>query len=242
MFELLRTLREGSDRGQWAIPEWPIFGIPGHLRTVPGHPQGILKHSQEPLGHREKETATIQPRNSTRSRYAACMPAQPPAAVTRTTKAFRKLGCHGDLIHIAQDEPSGTGAQRNHAPQTATAHTQMYEADGDPILVIVAGTLSLDEMSLAGVLGVGAVTAVPDHVAANWTRQDARAMAPVGHPAVLPVVIDVELSRHPYVWVPAGHPDYLFTTSYAELLRITAGTAAEIVEHSDPDAASTTTK
>jgi prolyl-tRNA editing enzyme YbaK/EbsC (Cys-tRNA(Pro) deacylase) len=168
------------------------------------------------------------------------MPAQLPAAVARTTKAFRKLGCHGDLIHISQDTVTEIAhTQRSNAPQTATAHTQMYEADGDPILVIVAGTRSLDEMSLASVLGVGKVTAVPDHVAANWTRQDAQAMAPVGHPAVLPAVIDVELSRHPYVWVPAGHPDYLFTTSYAELLRITAGTAAEIVERSDPDTAST---
>ena len=186
-----------------------------------------------------QETAPYQARNSTRSRYAACMSADLPAAVTRTTKAFRKLGCHGDLIHISQDAPtSNAHTQRNDAPPTATARTQMYEADGNPILVIVAGTLSLDKMSLASVLGVGEVTAVPDHVAANWTRQDARAMAPVGHPAVLPVVIDVELSRHPYVWVPAGHPDYLFTTSYAELLRITAGTAAEIVERPDPNAVS----
>ena len=224
MFELLWTLREGSDSGQWAIPEWPITGILVRLRS--SYADFVPK----------QETVPFQPRDFTRSRYAACMPAEPPAAVTRTTKAFRKLGCHGDLIYISPDRvTSDAQTQRNNAPQTATAHTQMYEADGDPILVIVAGTLSLDEMSLASVLGVGEVTAVPDHVAANWTRQDARAMAPVGHPAVLPVVIDVELSRHPYVWVPAGHPDYLFTTSYAELLRITAGTAAEIVERPDPD-------
>jgi hypothetical protein len=38
----------------------------------------------------------------------------------------------------------------------------------------------------------------------------------------------VELSRYPRVWACAGHPSAVFPTSYEELLRLTAGTAAEV--------------
>jgi prolyl-tRNA editing enzyme YbaK/EbsC (Cys-tRNA(Pro) deacylase) len=166
------------------------------------------------------------------------MSSELPSAVMRADQAFRDLGCDGDLIHISRETADTIDPpQLPQTPATAIAHTQMYEADGNPTLVIVAGPRSPDLTSLAGVLGVGHVTPIPDHVAHNWTKQNARAIAPVGHPTVVPVVIDVELSRHPRVWVPAGHPDYLMTTSYAELLRITAGTAAEIVD--TPDAKST---
>ena len=55
-------------------------------------------------------------------------------------------------------------------------------------------------------------------------------VAPVGHPENLPVVIDVSLAQYERIWIPAGDPSYVFTTSYAELLRATAGQAAEITE------------
>jgi prolyl-tRNA editing enzyme YbaK/EbsC (Cys-tRNA(Pro) deacylase) len=53
-------------------------------------------------------------------------------------------------------------------------------------------------------------------------------VAPVGHPEPLRTIVDITLSRYNEVWAPGGHPHYVFPTSYDELLRITAGTAAEI--------------
>jgi prolyl-tRNA editing enzyme YbaK/EbsC (Cys-tRNA(Pro) deacylase) len=53
-------------------------------------------------------------------------------------------------------------------------------------------------------------------------------VAPVGHPAPLRTIVDVALSRYDEVWAAGGHPHYVFPTSYDELLRITAGEAAEI--------------
>jgi prolyl-tRNA editing enzyme YbaK/EbsC (Cys-tRNA(Pro) deacylase) len=44
----------------------------------------------------------------------------------------------------------------------------------------------------------------------------------------LTTIVDIALSRYNEVWAAGGHPHYVFPTSYDELLRITAGTAAEI--------------
>lgn len=159
------------------------------------------------------------------------MPNDLPPEVNRALQAFRDLGAVGELAHVPHNKDlADERLQQLTKSSEALARTQMLEADGRPTLVIVAGSRTPDLTSLAGVLGVGHVTTVPDHVAHNWTRQEPQAIAPVGHPTNMPVVIDVELSRHPSVWVPAGHPEYLIATSYAELLRITAGTAAEIID------------
>ena len=40
--------------------------------------------------------------------------------------------------------------------------------------------------------------------------------------------MDVELCRYEQVWAAAGHPHAVFPTTYEELLRLTAGTAAEV--------------
>ena len=62
------------------------------------------------------------------------------------------------------------------------------------------------------------------------TGQPIGGVAPVGHPRPLRTVVDVELARYPVVWAAGGHPHYVFPTTYDELLRITAGEAAEVGE------------
>jgi hypothetical protein len=50
-------------------------------------------------------------------------------------------------------------------------------------------------------------------------------------------LVDIQLARYERVWAAAGHPSAVFPTTYEELLRLTAGTAAEVgSEPSDPAA------
>ncbi len=53
-------------------------------------------------------------------------------------------------------------------------------------------------------------------------------VAPVGHPAPLRTIVDIALSQQDEVWDAGGHPHCVFPTSHDELLRITAGEAAEV--------------
>jgi prolyl-tRNA editing enzyme YbaK/EbsC (Cys-tRNA(Pro) deacylase) len=41
-------------------------------------------------------------------------------------------------------------------------------------------------------------------------------------------MVDVSLSRYPYVWAAAGHTHTVFRTTYEELLRVTGGQAIEV--------------
>ena len=72
----------------------------------------------------------------------------------------------------------------------------------------------------------------PDDVVARELDVDERAdgcgVAPVGHPEPIGTLVDVELARYDQVWAAAGHPAAVFPTTYAELLGLTAGTAAEV--------------
>ena len=83
---------------------------------------------------------------------------------------------------------------------------------------------------LAGNAGSLSVSPASPGLIRSATRQPIGGIAPVGHPTPLRTIVDVELSRHDVVWAAAGHPAYVFPTTYEELLRITAGEATEIGE------------
>lgn len=53
-------------------------------------------------------------------------------------------------------------------------------------------------------------------------------VASVGHPEPLRTIVDISLAQYDVVWAAGGHPHCVFPTSYDDLLRITAGEAAEM--------------
>jgi prolyl-tRNA editing enzyme YbaK/EbsC (Cys-tRNA(Pro) deacylase) len=113
-------------------------------------------------------------------------------------------------------------------PVGAIANSLVFDVDGAPLLVLTSGAHRVDESQVAGLLGVAGVRrASPDFVREH-TGQPIGGVAPIGHPEPIGTLVDVELARYERVWAAAGHPKAVFPTSYAELLRLTAGTAAEV--------------
>ncbi len=111
---------------------------------------------------------------------------------------------------------------------SAVANSLVFAADHEPLLVVTSGGHRADPLTLSALLGVTDLRpATPDEVR-RWTHQPIGGVAPVGHPKPLQTLVDVELAQFPSVWCGAGHPRWVFCTSYAELLRITAGEAAEV--------------
>jgi prolyl-tRNA editing enzyme YbaK/EbsC (Cys-tRNA(Pro) deacylase) len=53
-------------------------------------------------------------------------------------------------------------------------------------------------------------------------------VAPVGHPQPIRTLVDTWLEKYDQVWAAAGHPHTVFPTTYAELVRITTGTPADV--------------
>ena len=158
-------------------------------------------------------------------------PAHP--RVAEVTRLLADAGSTGEVrVLPAEVRTAQAAAAALGVPVGAIVNSLVF-AVGDgagaaPLLVLTSGAHRVDETTVAGLLGVPVIRrASPDFVRAH-TGQAIGGVAPVGHPAPIGTLVDIELARHERVWAAAGHPSAVFSTSYDELLRITAGTAAEV--------------
>jgi prolyl-tRNA editing enzyme YbaK/EbsC (Cys-tRNA(Pro) deacylase) len=108
------------------------------------------------------------------------------------------------------------------------ASSLVFLADSDPILVMASGGHRVDTEKLSAILDGATVTKANADDVRRATGFAIGGVAPVGHPEPLRTIVDIALSRYDVVWAAGGHPHYVFPTSYDELLRITAGEAADI--------------
>src|SRR4051794_20812115 len=113
-------------------------------------------------------------------------------------------------------------------PVGAIANSLLFDVDGAPLLVLTSGGHRVDETQVAGLLGFPRVRRASPEFVREHTGQPIGGVAPLGHPEPIGTLIAVELARYDTVWASAGHPAAVFSTSYEELLRLTAGTAAEV--------------
>ncbi|HEV7188958.1 MAG TPA: YbaK/EbsC family protein [Blastococcus sp.] len=111
----------------------------------------------------------------------------------------------------------------------AIANSLVFDADGAPLLVLASGAHRVDTAKLAALLGVTRVRrATPEFVLAA-TGQEVGGVAPVGHPAPLRTVVDVDLAGFPVLWAGGGDHHTMFSATYDDLLRLTGGQAAAVV-------------
>lgn len=108
------------------------------------------------------------------------------------------------------------------------ANSLIFNADGMPLLVLTSGAHRVDTAKLARLLGITELRrATPEFVRAH-TGQPIGGVAPLGHPAPVPTLIDVDLKPFDVIWAAGGIPHAVFPTSYDELVRITGGTPAQV--------------
>ena len=108
------------------------------------------------------------------------------------------------------------------------ANSLIFEADGDPLLVLTSGAHRVDTAKVAALIGVTAVRrASPDFVREH-TGQAIGGVAPVGHPKPVRTLVDTALEQYDEVWAAGGIPHAVYPTTYEELVRMTAGTPADV--------------
>ena len=149
-------------------------------------------------------------------------------SVQHVRKALALLGAQGEVRRL--DDSARTAKEAAAALGIEVgqiASSLIFLADGEPVLVMASGGHRVDELQLGAVLAATITKANADDVR-KATGYAIGGVAPVGHPHPLRTIVDIALSRYDVVWAAAGHPHYVFPTSYDELLRITAGEAAEI--------------
>ena len=149
--------------------------------------------------------------------------------VRRVADALQAAGASGAPVVLADPAPTAaTAAAQLGCEVGAIANSLVFDADGHPLLVMTSGAHRVDTgrwptCSASQHLGRADADFVRKH-----TGMAIGGVAPVGHPRPIRTLVDVALARYDVVWAAAGHPHTVFPTTYNELLRITAGTPAEV--------------
>ena len=108
------------------------------------------------------------------------------------------------------------------------ANSLIFDADGEPLLVLTSGAHRVDTAKVAAGLGVGRLKRATPKFVRQHTGQAIGGVAPLGHPKPVRTLVDTALQRYDTVWAAGGVPRAVFPISYAELLRVTAGTPADV--------------
>jgi prolyl-tRNA editing enzyme YbaK/EbsC (Cys-tRNA(Pro) deacylase) len=108
------------------------------------------------------------------------------------------------------------------------ANSLIFDADGEPLLVLTSGAHRVDTAKVAADLGVTKLKRATPEFVREHTGQAIGGVAPVGHPHPVRTLLDVALRRFDVIWAAGGVPQAVFPITYDQLLSITKATEAEV--------------
>ena len=142
---------------------------------------------------------------------------------------LRELGVTGQVRELPEPAPTAiTAAGQLGCEVGAIANSLVFSADGAPLLVLTSGAHRVDTGKVAGLVGAARVRRADPEFVREATGQVIGGVAPVGHPRPLRTLVDQWLRSYDVVWAAGGHAHTVFPTSFAELVRITGGTPADV--------------
>lgn len=160
-------------------------------------------------------------------------------SVAKVAAALREAGMDraAEGIRILDDDvkTAAAAAAALEVEVGAIANSLVFTADGAPLLTLTSGAHRADTGLLAELIGADKVGRADAGFVREHTGQPIGGVAPVGHPSPLKTLVDRHLERYAVVWAAAGHPKSLFPTTFADLVTLTGGTAADVAaEEDDP--------
>jgi prolyl-tRNA editing enzyme YbaK/EbsC (Cys-tRNA(Pro) deacylase) len=142
---------------------------------------------------------------------------------------LREAGATGEVRVLPEAAPTAAAAAEQLGCDVgAIANSLIFNADGEPLLVLTSGAHRVDTGKIASLTGATKVRRADPEFVRAATGQAIGGVAPVGHPAPVRTLVDKWLAGHDVIWAAAGHPHTVFPTSYEELIRLTGGTPADV--------------
>jgi len=143
--------------------------------------------------------------------------------------ALHMLGAPGRVRELAEPAPTAaTAAAQLGCEIGAIANSLVFNADGEPLLVLTSGAHRVDTAKVAAELGVESVKRADPEFVYAATAQRIGGVAPVGHPKPVRTLVDNALAQYDVVWAAGGHVHTVFPTSFEELVRITGGMPTDV--------------
>ena len=133
-----------------------------------------------------------------------------------------------DSVHTAALAAEALGCEVG-----AIANSLLFAASTDageevPVLILTSGAHRVDTAKAAATVGVEELKrATPDFVREH-TGQVIGGVSPIAHPSPIRTYLDPALRTHAEIWAAAGHPAAVFSTTYDELLAMTAAQEIEV--------------
>jgi prolyl-tRNA editing enzyme YbaK/EbsC (Cys-tRNA(Pro) deacylase) len=151
------------------------------------------------------------------------------SAVDRVVAALAAAGVDAEVRRFDESVPTAAVAARALGCEVgAIANSLVFDADGAPLLVLASGAHRVDTGKVAALVGTARVRRAPPEFVMAATGQEVGGVAPLGHPALLRTVVDVDLAAHPVLWAGGGDHFTMFAISYDDLLRATGGEPAAV--------------
>ncbi|MPZ83447.1 MAG: YbaK/EbsC family protein [Actinophytocola sp.] len=157
-------------------------------------------------------------------------------SISKLSSALREAGlpAAADGIRILADEvrTAAAAAAALGVPVGAIANSLVFRAtEGDrvfPLLALTSGAHRASVVRLATLAGATSVGRADPAFVREHTGQVIGGVSPVGHPRPITTVVDRALAGYDVVWAAAGHPKAVFPTTFAELVELTGGMAADV--------------
>ncbi len=126
-----------------------------------------------------------------------------------------RAGVAGVIVETTESSPTAVAAAEQLGISVGQiANSLVFEADGAPLLVMTSGAHRVDTQRLAAALGVSEITRPGAEFVRLHTGQPIGGVAPVGHPSRLTTIVDEALEEFGVIWAAAGHPHYVFPTTF----------------------------
>ena len=154
------------------------------------------------------------------------------SSVERVRAVLAAAGHDAPIVELSDDARTAQAAAEFlgcGVAQIANSLVFRGQRSGMALLVMASGAHRVDTAKLAALAGEPVEMARAPFVREH-TGFAIGGVAPVGHPSRLTTLVDRSLAQHARIWAAGGHPKTVFELSYDVLLRLTAGTPAELGE------------
>jgi prolyl-tRNA editing enzyme YbaK/EbsC (Cys-tRNA(Pro) deacylase) len=154
-----------------------------------------------------------------------------PTAHPRFADALAALGL--DPVVRGFPDATRTAAQAAEAigcELSQIVKSLVFEADGEPVLVLMDGASRVDVALVRAELGAETVRRASAGLVRAATGYAIGGVPPFGHVEEMRVLADRGLLAHDEVWAAAGTPHTVFALAPAELIEHARGTLADVRE------------
>ena len=151
--------------------------------------------------------------------------------VKRVEKSLREFD--NNLKVIALDKTARTAkdaASSLNCELGAIIKSLVFKSEVEFFVCLVSGDKRCSLKKLKKILNKKDVSMANANEVKDYTGFSIGGVAPIGHLKKLNIIVDNSLSRFKYVYGAAGHPDCVFKITYSELVKLTHGEEAEIIE------------